>query len=113
MNEHDYQLALIERLKVRFFGCWIFEQDPQKIQGIPDLLLLHKCNWGMLEVKVSEKAPRQPNQEYYVKLFDNIGFASFIYPENEREVLDALQRSFEVSGQARIPESLVVPLASV
>jgi hypothetical protein len=48
----------------------------------------------MLEVKVKKDADVQPNQEYYVDLLDSMSFASFIYPENEEEVLSELETAF-------------------
>lgn len=92
--ERDYQAGLIRRLKKLFPGCIILKNDEGYIQGIPDLTLLWKDRWAMLEVKVSAKANRRPNQDYYVTRANGMSFAAFIYPENEQEVLDALQRSF-------------------
>jgi hypothetical protein len=40
-------------------------------------------------------ASRQPNQDYYVEQLDEMSFAAYIYPENEEEVLSALQQAFE------------------
>lgn len=94
MNERTYQRQLIEKLETRLPGCWVLHNDPKMIQGIPDLLILHGHRWAMLEVKVDENAHIQPNQQYYIGVFDALGFAAIIYPENEKEVLDALQRSF-------------------
>lgn len=92
--ERDYQAGLKKRIKKRFPGCMILKNDEQHIQGIPDLLILWKNRWAMLEVKRSAESFRRPNQTYYVKRLNGMGFASFIYPENEEEVLDAVQRSF-------------------
>jgi hypothetical protein len=49
----------------------------------------------MLEVKPSADASKRPNQEYYVKKFNDMSFSSFIFPENEEEVLNAMERSFK------------------
>jgi hypothetical protein len=48
----------------------------------------------MLEVKRSVHETPEPNQEYYVAMFNAMSFAAFIYPENEDEVLNALQSAF-------------------
>jgi hypothetical protein len=48
----------------------------------------------MLEVKASEDAPLRPNQGYYVRKLNDMSFAAIIYPENEKEVLAALQEAF-------------------
>lgn len=56
----------------------------------------------MLEVKASIASPVQPNQNYYVDLLNNMGFASFIYPENEEEVFGELQQFF---SSARLPRT--------
>lgn len=58
----------------------------------------------MLEVKPRENARQQPNQEYYIELFDDMSFGAFIYPENEEEVLYDLQQAFGVRGPARISQ---------
>lgn len=99
--ERDYQAGLIRRIKDRFSGCFVLKNDPNYIQGILDLTVLIEDFWAMLEVKISAKAPIQANQEYYVELLDGMSFAAFIYPENEEEVLDALQHASESRQHAR------------
>lgn len=104
MLESAYQARLIRRLEQRFPGCMILKNDSSYRQGIPDLTLFHDNHWAMLEVKSSAKAPREPNQDYYIRLFDAMSFAAFIYPENEEEVLDAIQRSFNSRRPTRFPQ---------
>ena len=91
--ERDFQAKLIKELKVLFKGCIIVKNDPNYIQGIPDLLILYNDRWAALEVKKSEHAHHQPNQEYYVDLMDQMSFAAFIYPENKEEILYELQQA--------------------
>ena len=91
--ERDFQAKLIEELKVMFKGCIIVKNDPNYIQGIPDLLILYNDRWAALEVKKSATAHHQPNQEYYVDLMDQMSFAAFIYPENKEEILYELQQA--------------------
>lgn len=105
MTEAQYQAKLIRKLKRMFPGCQIFKNDPQAQQGILDLTILWGCCWAMLELKVSESAPRRPNQAHYVQAFDKMSFASFIYPENEEEVLDALQEAFGSPGRTCVSQS--------
>lgn len=94
-KENKFQRELIDELKIRFPGCMVLKNDPNYIQGIPDLLLLHKNKWAALECKRDCNSPKQPNQTYYVDIMNEMAFARFIYPENKGEVLDELQRSFE------------------
>lgn len=90
--EKDFQSKLIEELEEIF-------NDKQNdvitkfedIQGFPDILILHKNKWAMLECKKSKDASHRPNQDYYVNKLDNMSFARFIYPENKKEVLHDLQ----------------------
>jgi hypothetical protein len=94
MRESKYQLDLIKKLEKMFPGCQITKNKAADIQGIPDLTIFYKKRWAMLEVKASRNAPEQPNQAWYVEHYNNMSFARIIFPENEQEVLDALQRSF-------------------
>lgn len=94
MRENAYQAELIRRLREVFPGCMILKNDTDYIQGIPDLLVLYGTRWAALEVKASAGSRNQPNQEYYVDLMDEMSFAAFIYPENEEEILYALQQAF-------------------
>mgnify|MGYP000956975947 CR=1 FL=1 len=92
--ETKYQAGLVRRLSARFPGCFIIENNPLEVQGIPDLILLWGKHWAMLEVKISATADVQPNQAYYVTLFDEMSFGAFVYPENEQDVLNALSEAF-------------------
>lgn len=105
MTESTYQGKLIRKLKRTFPGCVVLKNDPQYLQGILDLTLLFKDTWAMLEVKASADARHQPNQDYYVSQLDDMSFAAFIYPENEREVLVALQEAFASRGATCLPQS--------
>lgn len=95
MLERDFQSKLIGDLRERFPGCIIMKNDPNYIQGIPDLIILYGPKWASLEVKKSARAKRRPNQDYYVGKMNEMSFSRFICPENKEEVLDELQRSFE------------------
>lgn len=95
VRENAYQNALIKTLNQMFPGCWIIKQDSGYMQGIPDLLVLHRDKWAMLEVKASDRSAAQPNQEYYIGKAAYMSFGAFIYPENEEEVLRDLQQTFE------------------
>lgn len=94
MLENRFKTSLIREIKNLFPGCMVLHLDPNEIQGIPDLLILYKNKWAVLEGKRSARASHRPNQEYYVDLMDSMSFAAFIYPENKDEVLDALYLYF-------------------
>lgn len=90
-----FQEKLIKSLKERFPGCVVMKNDSSYIQGIPDLTVFYKDKWAALECKRSEKAPHRPNQDYYISMLDEMSFARFVWPENEKEILDELQSAFE------------------
>lgn len=93
--ENKFQSDLIKELKKRFPGCFITKLDASYIQGSPDLLILYNNKWATLECKRSATAKKQPNQEYYVNMHNEMSFSRFICPENKEEVLNELQRSFK------------------
>jgi hypothetical protein len=105
MNETQYQMKLIEKIRELLPGCVILKNDPRYMQGVPDILILYNNTWAMLEVKRSLTAGLRPNQEYYVGLLNDMSFASFINPDNEERVLNDLQHSFRIIGASRIPQS--------
>ena len=102
MTERQYQAYLIKKLKFLFPGCIILKNDPSYQQGVPDLIILWHRNWALLEVKARGEFHAQPNQIYFVQRLCEMSFASFIFPENEEEVLDALQQAFESPRRARV-----------
>lgn len=94
-EERQFQAKLIKDIKERFPGCIVMKNDPNYIQGIPDLLVLHEKHWASLECKRSEDSPHRPNQDYYVDKMNNMSFSRFIFPENKEEVLNELEQSFK------------------
>lgn len=102
MRESTYQAGLIKRLRERFPTCIILKNDSAYIQGIPDLTILYNQTWAALEVKAEMMSRVQNNQQYYVDTMNEMSFAAFICPENEEEVLGALQQAFESARPARV-----------
>lgn len=96
MLERDFQKGLIKDLEEMFPGAIVTKVEPY-IQGIPDLLILHKDKWAMLECKKSKEDAEKhyrPNQPYYVRKLNEMSYASFIYPENKEQVLHDLEDTF-------------------
>ena len=105
MAESTYQKKIIRKLKRMFPGCEILKNDSGYRQGIPDWTIFWGPFWAMLEIKDSLRAKRQPNQPYYVKKMNEMSFAAFICPENEEEVLAALQEAFSSRGATLVSQS--------
>lgn len=105
MRETQYQRDLIKRIRKLIPGCEIMRNDPRQLQGVPDILILYNRTWAMLEVKLDDGSPVQPNQQHYVAKFGAMSYASFINPDNEREVLYDLQRALGVRRPTRISQS--------
>lgn len=103
--EREFQGNLIKKIKERFPGAMVLKNDPNYIQGIPDLLVLYNKNWAALECKKDRNAPYRPNQEHYIEQMNNMSFSRCIYPENEEEVLDELQHAFRPRRKTRISRS--------
>jgi hypothetical protein len=100
-NENLFQQVLVKTLKKRFPECIVLKNDPNYIQGIPDLIVLGKNKWAALEVKKSANAKHRPNQDHYVEKMNALSYAAFIYPENKEEILNELERAFRAEGTAR------------
>ena len=97
MLENKFKQILKEEIEYRIPNSIVIFLDPTYFQGIPDLLILFKKKWAMLEVKKSKKESYQPNQEWYIALFNKMSFASVIYPENKEEVLNEMERALRSS----------------
>lgn len=94
MKESKFQHDLIQEIKEKFPGSIVMKNDPNYIQGIPDLTILYKNKWATLECKNSAKANHQPNQDYYVSKMKDMSYSSFVNPSNVGEVFDELQKVF-------------------
>lgn len=92
--ESKFQTELRHALEELFPGCIILKNDPNLQQGIPDLVILWRSRWALLEVKKSAHAAEQPNQRWFVEKANAFAFGAFIYPENAEEVLRELQQAF-------------------
>lgn len=95
MLESKFKTELRKDIEARLPGAIVLHIDPTEIQGIPDLLVLYGNTWAALEGKRNCNASHRPNQDYYVNLMNRMSFASFIFPENKEEVLDAMEQAFK------------------
>ena len=110
MAERRYQSGLIKRIKARFPGCIVVKNNPNYLQGVPDLLVLLYGGWAALEVKDTPQSPLRPNQAIFVARMAEMSFAAVIHPQNEEEVLDAIQRAFGDRRPTRVPKPEQLPL---
>lgn len=101
-QERDFRVKLIKDIYNIFPECVILRNDPNFLQGVPDLTVLYKNRWGMLETKKEKMSSRRPNQEYYIDLFDTMSFARFVSYENKEQVLYELQQALRVERFTRI-----------
>lgn len=101
MDEGTYKSELKKKIETLFPGCIILKNDASQIQGIPDLSIFYGPKYAMLETKRSKYEHKRPNQEYYVEYVNNMSYASFVYPENEQQVLQELYIHFKAKGETK------------
>lgn len=106
MLERNFQAGLIKEIKALYPGCIVLKNDPNYIQGFPDLTVLYNDKWALLETKRESDASHRPNQDYYIKRGNKMSFARFISPENKEEVLNELQQAFEPGRKTRISKRI-------
>lgn len=94
MLESKFERELTHRLAREFPDCMVLKNDAKRLQGIPDLLVLFRNKWATLETKRGSTAASQPNQEYYVKLMNDMSYSAFVSPENVEDVIHALHKTF-------------------
>lgn len=100
--ESKFKRKLIERIQEEYPGAIILKTNANDLQGIPDQIILYGKRWAAFEAKGSQTANHQPNQDYYVDLFNQMSFARFVYPENEEEFLHELQQSLRPGRRTRL-----------
>ena len=114
MLERQYQSKLIKKLKAMFPECMVLKNDANYIQGIPDLTILAPNDkWAVLETKRVEDAEHRPNQDYYIDKLNRMGYAAFIHPGNEKEILHEVQRALQPDRPARVSKRKQLPLAEL
>jgi hypothetical protein len=94
MSEKEFERHLIKDLEKRYPGAIVIKTQPGYIQGFPDRLMLYRDRWAAFEVKDGFNSGIRPNQNYYIRLLNQMSFAKFVYPENLQEVLHELQHAF-------------------
>lgn len=104
MDERVFQSKLIKKIKDALPGAVVLKNDPNYIQGIPDLSVFFEDKYAILEVKKSANATHRPNQDYYIEKFSEHAYATFVYPENEEEVLNELQSALRTKRKTRVPK---------
>ena len=104
--ESRFQSRLIRKLHKMFPMAIVLKNDPNYLQGFPDILILLGDKWAALESKKNITASRQPNQEYYVNRLGQMSYAAFIFPENEEVILDELQQALGVDRSSRLSRRL-------
>lgn len=94
--ESAFKSKLRKELEQMFPGCVILKNDAEFQNGVPDMLILWRHKWAMLETKKKKPSPSdfEPNQEWWIEKFHGMSFAACIYPENKEEVISALQSAF-------------------
>lgn len=95
MLERDFQAILIKEIKDKLPGCMVLKNDPNYIQGIPDLTILYRGRWAFLEIKKALKSSKRPNQSYYIDRANEYAYGAIVSPENKEDVLNELQQALQ------------------
>ena len=94
--ESNYQKRLVKKIRKMFPMCYLFVKEAKAIRGIPDLILTVNGRFIGLEVKRCEseskhRTGRTVLQRHNINKINRAGgYACFIYPENEEEVIEAI-----------------------
>lgn len=103
MGESKFEQDLIDEIMEMYPGAIILKNDSSLLQGIPDRLVLFEDRWAAFETKAYGTARHRPNQDYYIRVMNNMSFAQFVFPENKERFLYGLQSTFRVNRATRLP----------
>lgn len=98
--ESEFQSKLVKELQELIPECLVLVKPGFYVQGFPDLMVLYKTQWVALECK--RKTPTrdddyEPNQEWWIRELDEMGYAAMICPENRKEIIDEVFRTFGIT----------------
>ena len=94
-NESDFKNSLYKKIRTRFPGTEVIPNDAGYLQGFPDATVYFpNGRYVLLEGKRTNNSHKQPNQDYYVNQSPLSENAMFVYPENENEILQELERRY-------------------
>lgn len=97
MSEATFRTKFLKDVKDLSPDIFIEFADPQRCNGIPDVIIFYKKKFARIETKRSKIASKRKHQEYYIKYFNSQGiYAAFLTPENKEEVFNALRRYFKI-----------------
>lgn len=89
-SESQFKHRLIQKVYEIDPEIIVLKNDPNYIQAIPDLIFIKGRKCLVVETKKHKDASFRPNQKYYIEKMHGIA----AYPENMKEVLDEVQRTF-------------------
>jgi hypothetical protein len=101
-KESVFQSKIVKEIERLYPGCVILKNDTRYKQGFPDLTILYKDKWAVLECKRSENEHHQPNQDDYVRELNEMSYSSFIFPENKEKVFNELEQTFKSGRNSRV-----------
>jgi len=105
MLEGKFKTEFRHDLETLLPGCIILKNDPNYIQGIPDMLILYGKRWAALEFKKEGNSKRQPNQPWYVEVMNNMSYAAFVHPGNREEILNEVEQALRPRRTTRVPRT--------
>lgn len=100
--ESEFKKRLMREIERQYPGAVILKNDANARQGIPDHIILFGPRWAMFEAKAYQYSHRQPNQQYYIDVLNQMSFASFVYPQNKEWFLNELQQALRPDRRARL-----------
>lgn len=94
MLESKFKKQFVSKLRDILPFVEFFEPDPERTRSAPDMLVVGRRTWAALEFKRSKDATHRANQDRNIERLNKLGYATFVYPENEMEVLNDLEELF-------------------
>ena len=98
-KESKFQAGLIKELKQRFPGSIVFKNDPNYIQGVPDLLILIMISGRPLSVSAAQVLPSsQTKNSIFLNLARCHMRSSFIQKTRRRYLMN-FNKHLNLEGQ--------------
>lgn len=78
--ESNFQADLKKEIETLFPGAVIMKNDPNDIQGIPDLTVIWRDHWAWLECKTRNKCSQTVEPRFLYSVCTPLFFRGFYLP---------------------------------